>query len=73
MEEWFQDPGFGKRCIRAWERSEFKKLGLIDPGYVDGLLRAQTEGGGGRSFQLWTILNAVLWHERWISRSKDFF
>ena len=73
MEEWFQDPGFGKRCIRAWERSEFKKHGLIDPGYVDGLLRTQTEGGGGRSFQLWTILNAVLWHERWISRSKDFF
>ncbi|MBX7185163.1 MAG: asparagine synthase (glutamine-hydrolyzing) [Vicinamibacteria bacterium] len=73
MEEWFKDPGFGKRCVAAWERSQFRKLGLIDDSFVDGLLKAQTEGGGGRSFQLWTILNAVLWHERWISKSENFF
>jgi asparagine synthase (glutamine-hydrolysing) len=73
MEEWFKEPAFGKRCIAAWERSAFRKLGLVDEGFVNSLLKAQTEGGGGRSFQLWTVLNAVLWHERWICDSRDFF
>ncbi len=73
MEEWFKDPGFGKRCAAAWKRSEFRKLGLVSESFVDGLMRAQTQGGGGHSFHLWTVLNAVLWHERWISRSGDFF
>ena len=29
--------------------------------------------GGGHSFQLWTVLNAVLWHESWIAGNEDCF
>jgi asparagine synthase (glutamine-hydrolysing) len=30
-------------------------------------------GTGGYSFQLWTVLNAVLWHASWIEGREDCF
>ena len=73
IENWFRDPEFGKRSVAAFERSEFRKLGFLHEGTVMDLLRQQTSGGGGYSFQLWTILNAVLWHESWVMGRVDCF
>src|SRR5215468_4841716 len=66
MEEWFSEGDFGKRCLAAFDRSALSKEGYIDSDYFRGLLNQQMNGGGGHSFQLWTVLNAVLWHTSWI-------
>lgn len=66
MEQWFKEGDFGRRCLAAFERSRIRKEGFFDNEYVEGLLRAQMDGAGGYSFHVWTILNAVLWHEVWI-------
>lgn len=73
MESWFRDPEFARRCEAAFERSRLCKEGLIDGNYFRGLLRQQTSGNGGYSFHLWTVLNAVLWHESWIEGRADCF
>ena len=44
----------------AFDRSTLTKEGFFDNGYFRGLLEAQIAGTGGYSFQLWTVLNAVL-------------
>jgi len=51
----------------------FVLTGLFDDEYLLGLFRRQISHGGGLSFHLWTILNAVLWHEYWIEGRKDCF
>lgn len=71
MEQWFKEPEFGKRCLAAWERSDLRKQGFFDDGYFEGLLRHQMGPGGGLSFHLWTVLNAVLWHAVWIEGRDD--
>ncbi len=73
MEEWFREKDFGQRCIEAWKASEFRKLGLVNEGFVSSLLERQVRGPGGQSFHAWTVLNAVLWHEHWIAGRRDFF
>jgi asparagine synthase (glutamine-hydrolysing) len=73
MEKWFQDASFGPRLEALWQRSALRRLGLIDDAYFSGLLRGQIEGRGGYSFHLWTVLNAALWHERWIVGREDAF
>jgi len=71
MEEWFREGDFGARCLAAIDRSELAEEGFFDAGYVKDLLRGQMEGRGGYSFQLWTIMNAVLWHASWIEGRED--
>lgn len=73
MEEWFREGDFGKRCLDAFERSEIRKQGFLDNDYFVDLLKRQIDGRGGYSFQLWTVLNAVLWHESWIAGRTDCF
>ena len=73
MEEWFSEGDFGKRCMAAFDRSALSKEGYFDNDYFRGLLKQQMDGGGGHSFQLWTVLNAVLWHESWIAGNEDCF
>ena len=73
MEEWFSEGDFGQRCLAAFDRSAFAKEGYFDNDYFRGLLKQQMAGGGGHSFQLWTVLNAVLWHESWINGNEDCF
>jgi asparagine synthase (glutamine-hydrolysing) len=68
MDKWFQEPNFGRRCIEALERSALCRDGYLDRDYIVGLLRAQVEGRINYGFHLWTIMNAVFWHERWIER-----
>ncbi len=73
MEKWFQDAEFGKRCLAAWDRSEIRKMGLIDEEYFLNMLEGQMSGRGGYSFHLWTVLNAVLWHESWVAGRRECF
>ncbi|HXG12343.1 MAG TPA: asparagine synthase (glutamine-hydrolyzing) [Gemmataceae bacterium] len=73
MEEWFREGDFGPRCLAAFDRSRIRKEGFFDNDYFQGLLRRQIEDGGGYSFHLWTVLNAVLWHESWIEGREDCF
>ncbi len=73
MEEWFREGDFGRRSLAAFERSELTKEGFFDNDYFRGLLKAQINGSGGYSFQLWTVLNAVLWHASWIEGREDCF
>jgi asparagine synthase (glutamine-hydrolysing) len=73
MERWFKEGDFGRRCIAAFERSQIKKDGYLDNEYFMDLLKHQIGGGAGYSFQVWTVLNAVLWYESWINKKEDCF
>lgn len=73
MEEWFRDPQFGQRCVDAFERSALRREGYFDDDFVRGMLRTQIASGGGYSFQLWTLMNAILWHESWVMGRADCF
>ncbi len=66
MDKWFRDERFGKWCLDAFENSEIKARGYLDNDFVTALLKDQMSGKRNFGFHLWTILNAVLWHERWI-------
>ena len=64
---------FGARCLAAFDRSEIRKQGFLDNDYFVDMLKRQIDGSGGYSFHLWTVLNAVLWHESWIMGNEDCF
>jgi len=73
MEEWFREGDFGRRSLAAFDRSALAAQGFFDNDYFRGLLQAQMNGAGGYSFQLWTVLNAVLWHASWVEGREDCF
>jgi asparagine synthase (glutamine-hydrolysing) len=73
LESWFQDPDFARSARAAVERSELLRSGLLNRQRVVDLLERQTRSGGGWSFQLWTVLNAILWHESWIVGRQECF
>ncbi|HWG03824.1 MAG TPA: asparagine synthase C-terminal domain-containing protein, partial [Beijerinckiaceae bacterium] len=66
MDKWFMEPNFGKRCIDALEKSALYREGYFDRDYIMGLVRGQVEGRVNWGFHLWTVMNAVFWHERWM-------
>jgi asparagine synthase (glutamine-hydrolysing) len=69
MDKWFQEAGFGHECIAALERSALLREGYLNKEYIIRLLKDQVSGRVNYGFHLWTIMNAVFWHERWIARS----
>jgi asparagine synthase (glutamine-hydrolysing) len=71
MEEWFQEGDFGRRCLDAFERSPLVRDGFLDREYFTDMLKSQMAGRGGYSFQIWTVMNAVLWYESWIEGKTD--
>jgi asparagine synthase (glutamine-hydrolysing) len=73
MEEWFREGDFGARCLAAFERSALRKDGFIDDQYFTGLLKDQIAGRANASFQVWTVMNAVLWHASWVEGREDCF
>jgi asparagine synthase (glutamine-hydrolysing) len=73
MERWFTQGDFGKRCVAAFERSELRREGFFDNRYFADLLKSQISSSSGYSFHIWTVLNAVLWHESWIMGREDCF
>ena len=73
MEEWFREGDFGRRCLAAFDRSALVRERIFDTEYFRTMLNAQIAGTGGYSFQLWTVLNAVLWHASWLEGREDCF
>ena len=55
------------------ERSALAREGFFNNDFFVNMLRAQMSGQGGYSFQLWTVMNAVLWHASWIEGNEDCF
>ena len=73
MEAWFKEKEFGQRVMASYQRSRIKKDGFINNEYFESLLKHQMGSGGGYSFHLWTMMNAMLWYESWIDGNKDCF
>ncbi|MCE9590363.1 MAG: asparagine synthase (glutamine-hydrolyzing) [Planctomycetes bacterium] len=65
MDEWFKEPEFGRRAQDDFENSFLVKQGLVDRDYVREMFQSQMASGGW-SFHLWTLMNAVYWHDRWV-------
>lgn len=66
MEEWFKQGDFGDKCKSSFLDSPLCTEGLIDKDYFIGMLSNQMGSGGGYSFHLWTVMNAVFWYDRWL-------
>lgn len=64
---WFRGP-LGDRLRRLGRTSGFAERGIVDPSAIDGLIDAHRSGRADHSVRLWTVLNLILWHERWIVR-----
>jgi asparagine synthase (glutamine-hydrolysing) len=73
MEDWFREGDFGARCLAAFERSALAQEGYFDNDYFVGMLKDQIAGRASASFQLWTVMNAVLWHASWIEGREECF
>jgi asparagine synthase (glutamine-hydrolysing) len=71
MEEWFREGDFGARCLTAFDRSALRAEGFFDDGFFRDLLQDQIAGRASASFQLWTVMNAVLWHAALIEGRSD--
>lgn len=72
IDEWFREGDFGQRCQAAFRRSQIRDSGLLDNDYFEQLLTKQmTQGGEG--FRVWTVMNAVLWHESWVENNVACF
>ena len=46
-------------------------LGALDGTLLEPVVLQKMAGRGGYSFQLWTVMNAVLWHASWIEGRED--
>jgi len=65
MDEWFKEPDFGGRALADFDASFLVKQGLVNKEYVREMFQSQMASGGW-SFHLWTLMNAVYWHKRWV-------
>ncbi len=66
MDKWFAEPEFGKACLAAFDRSPIVKERFIDRDYTRSLLEGQIAGRINWGFHIWTLMNAIFWHEHWI-------
>lgn len=70
MDQWLAEQDFGSRCLAAFKRSRIFREGFLDNELFVGMLEGQMAGRTRNGFHLWTVLNAVLWHEVWIDRNE---
>lgn len=73
IDRWFTEAEFGPKTLALFKRSEIRKAGYFDNDYVERLLKEQISGKSNYGFHLWTILNAVLWHEHWVGAGLSDF
>jgi len=71
MDDWFREGDFGTRCLAAFDRSLLAREGYFDNDYFRSMLKDQISGAASASFHIWTVMNAVLWHESWIAGRED--
>ena len=61
----------------AWRRSSDRRCRT--EGFIDGEYFTDAAQGSDRrprrasAFQLWTVMNAVLWHASWVEGREDCF
>lgn len=68
MAEWLREP-FGK-CMRSrLLDGPLASAGLVGRSGIERLFAEHASGRRDRSVQLWTLINASLWHERWLGGS----
>ena len=67
MDHWLTEGAFGGYCRDAFERSFIRREGFIDNDYFGAMLNDQVTGRINNGFLVWTVLNAVLWHEEFIA------
>ena len=72
MEQWLKED-FGKKCYSIFQRSTMRKEKYFDNEYFESMFKQQMNSGGGYSFHVWTVLNAVLWYESWVNGKKSIF
>ena len=64
-------PCFGRALPLALEQSHlYNSTVLLNRDYVMGLLRGQVGGTINCGFHLWTVMNAVFGHQRWIDKQR---
>lgn len=73
VDRWLHDPAFAARTRNITEKSRFFKEGLLDRSFFSNMLEKEIAGGGGNSFYIWTVLNALIWYEHWIEGKQDSF
>jgi asparagine synthase (glutamine-hydrolysing) len=71
MDDWFREGDFGARCLAAFDRSALTREGFFDNDFFRSMLRDQIDGRASASFQLWTMMNAILWHASWVEGRED--
>jgi asparagine synthase (glutamine-hydrolysing) len=71
MDDWFREGDFGARCLAAFERSRLTNEGFIDAGHFTTLLKDQIAGRANASLDVWTVMNAVIWHASFIEGGED--
>jgi asparagine synthase (glutamine-hydrolysing) len=58
-----------ERFVReAFGRSALRRRDILDFDYVERLLEMHRRGRVDYSFRIWSLLNLVLWYDRWIDR-----
>lgn len=70
IDKWLSDGSFGKACLDAFRRSEIRREGFLDNDYFEAMLTDQVEGRQNQGFLVWTVLNAVLWHDHWVAENS---
>jgi asparagine synthase (glutamine-hydrolysing) len=73
VDRWLKDERFARRVRGLVDRSTLMNSGLFDKEFFSAMLNTEITQGGGNSFYIWTVLNALLWHEHWIEKNAGSF
>jgi len=73
MDHWLRQPDFSARCKAVLERSRLVRDGLIDKDYMNALMRDHVQSSSGYGSRIWTVLNAMIWHDYWIEGHEECF
>jgi len=73
VDRWLKDKHFSSRVRGLVKRSRLLNGGLFDSAFFSDMLEKEITRGGGRSFHIWTVLNVLIWYERWIEKNANSF
>ncbi|MBT7943728.1 MAG: asparagine synthase (glutamine-hydrolyzing) [Alphaproteobacteria bacterium] len=63
LDQWMARGPFGQYCLETFEHSQIRQEGFLDNEFFGEVLRDQVEGRANNGFLVWTVMNAILWHE----------
>jgi len=73
MDKWLREPAFAKRCQDVIDRSRLVADGLIDGNYLNTLMAGHKRSASGYGAHIWTVLNAMIWHDYWVEGHENCF